>query len=123
VKLLNLESCSVLTTQGLESIILSWPDLERLTVISCNNIKDEELSPALSSLFSSLKELKWRPDTKSMLSANLASTGMGKKGGRFFKRVCTSKLNSNIMLWYSIGVILTAVVGVLSLRVAVLMFI
>ncbi|KAJ4746732.1 F-box protein [Rhynchospora pubera] len=86
VKLLNLQSCSVLSTQGLESIILSWPDLERLTVISCNNIKDEEISPALSGLFSSLKELKWRPDTKSMLATSLGGTGMGKKGGRFFKR-------------------------------------
>ncbi|KAJ4759398.1 F-box protein [Rhynchospora pubera] len=86
VKLLNLQSCSVLSTQGLESIILSWPDLERLTVISCNNIKDKEISPALSGLFSSLKELKWRPDTKSMLATSLGGTGMGKKGGRFFKR-------------------------------------
>ncbi|OAY68011.1 F-box protein [Ananas comosus] len=59
VKLLSLEGCSLLTT---------------------------EVSPALSSLFSDLKELKWRPDTKSLLAMSLAGTGMGKKGGRFFKR-------------------------------------
>ncbi|WOL06246.1 hypothetical protein Cni_G14978 [Canna indica] len=86
VKFLSLEGCSRLTTDGLQSVVLSWVDLQRLVVVSCNHIKDNEVSPALSSLFSVLKELKWRPDTKSAL-ASLAGTGMGKKGGRFFKRV------------------------------------
>ncbi|KAJ3680592.1 hypothetical protein LUZ60_016870 [Juncus effusus] len=86
VKLLSLDGCSVLSTQGLEAIILSWPDLERLIVIACNAVKDEEISPAMSGLFSTLKELKWRPDCKEILQRSLDGTGMGKKGGRFFKR-------------------------------------
>ncbi|XP_072987721.1 F-box protein At5g07670-like [Typha latifolia] len=86
VKFLCLEGCSLLTIEGLESVILSWNDLQNLAVVSCNNIKDSEVSPALASLFSDLKELKWRPDTKSLLAMSLAGTGMGKKGGRFFKR-------------------------------------
>nr|CAB3505039.1 unnamed protein product [Digitaria exilis] len=80
VKFLSLEKCSLLTTRGLESVITSWSDLQSLEVVSCNKIKDEEITPALSELFSNLKELKWRPDNKSLLSANLAGTGMGKKG-------------------------------------------
>lgn len=86
VKFLSLEGCSLLTTEGLESVILSWKDLQRLVVISCNKVKDDEVSPALASLFSVLKELKWRPDSKSVLAMNLAETGIGKKGARFFKK-------------------------------------
>ncbi|KAM0935587.1 putative leucine-rich repeat domain superfamily, F-box-like domain superfamily [Dioscorea sansibarensis] len=86
VKFLCLEGCSLLTTEGLESVVLSWNDLQSLAVVSCNNIKDEVVSPAMSSLFSVLKDLKWRPDSKSVLATSLAGTGMGKKGGRFFKR-------------------------------------
>lgn len=87
VKLLLLEGCSKITTLGLESVILSWNDLQSLTVVSCNSIRDDEVSPALSSLFSILKEFKWRPDSKSILSMNLQGTGMGKKGGKFFRRL------------------------------------
>ncbi|GFZ15186.1 RNI-like superfamily protein [Actinidia rufa] len=87
VKFLSLEGCSLLTTQGLESMLLSWKELQRLRVVACNNIKDGEVTPMLSILFSSLKELMWRPDTKSQLLSNLAGTGMGKKGGRFFKKM------------------------------------
>lgn len=87
MKFLSLEGCSLLTTEGFESVVLSWPDLQGLIVVSCNNIKDDEVSPALSSLFSVLKELKWRPDTKSVLAVTLAGTDLRKKGGRFFKRV------------------------------------
>ncbi|XP_052184433.1 F-box protein At5g51370-like [Diospyros lotus] len=86
VKFLSVEGCAVLTTHGLESVILSWKELQRLRVVSCNNIKDSEASPALSTLFSDLKELTWRPDTKSLLLSSLVGTGMGKKGGRFFKK-------------------------------------
>ncbi|GFY84283.1 RNI-like superfamily protein [Actinidia rufa] len=87
VKFLSLEGCSLLTTQGLESMLLSWKELQRLQVVACNNIKNGEVTPTLSLLFSSLKELMWRPDTKSQLLSNLAGTGMGKKGGRFFKKI------------------------------------
>ncbi|XP_050238710.1 F-box protein At5g51370-like [Mercurialis annua] len=85
VKLVSLEGCSSLTTGGLEAVILNWKDLQRLRVMSCNKIKDGEVSPALASLFSVLKELKWRPDSKSLVSSSLAGTGVGNKGGRFFK--------------------------------------
>ena len=87
VKFLSLERCSLLTTRGLESVITSWSDLQSLEVVSCNKIKDEEITPALSELFSNLKELKWRPDNKSLLAVSLVGTGMGKKGRVFFKRV------------------------------------
>ncbi|KAL7001727.1 hypothetical protein U1Q18_002875 [Sarracenia purpurea var. burkii] len=86
VKFLSLEGCALLTTKGLESVILSWKELQRLRVVACNNMKDNEISPALSILFSDLKELMWRPDTKSLLVSNLAGAGMRKKGGRFFKK-------------------------------------
>ena len=84
---LSLEGCSLLTTEGLESVILSWKELESLRVVSCKNIKDSEIPPSLSTLFSVFKELKWRPDTKSLRPSSLLGTGMGKKGGKFFKRM------------------------------------
>ncbi|XP_024010009.1 F-box protein At5g07670 [Eutrema salsugineum] len=84
VKLLSLEHCSLLTTGGLESVLLSWKDLQRLIVVSCSKIKDNEVTPELASLFSMLKELKWRPDTRSLLSADLEGIGMWRKGGKFF---------------------------------------
>uniref|UniRef100_A0A453P8P6 Uncharacterized protein n=1 Tax=Aegilops tauschii subsp. strangulata TaxID=200361 RepID=A0A453P8P6_AEGTS len=87
VKLLSLEGCSLLTTRGVESVVTSWNDLQSLQVVACNKIKDEEMTGALSELFSNLKELKWRPDNKSLLAASLVGTGMGKKGRVFFKRV------------------------------------
>lgn len=73
--------------ESLDSVLLSWMELERLKVVSCNNIKDSEITPGVAALFGVLKELKWRPDSKSLLSAALDVTGMGKKGGKFFKRV------------------------------------
>ncbi|CAA7047304.1 unnamed protein product [Microthlaspi erraticum] len=84
VKLLYLEHCSLLTTQGLESVLVSWKDLERLTVVSCSKIKDSQVTPQLASLFSVLKELKWRPDTRSLLSSDLDGIGMWRQGGKFF---------------------------------------
>ncbi|XP_051193464.1 F-box protein At5g51370 isoform X1 [Lolium perenne] len=86
IKFLSLEGCSLLTTRGVESVVTSWNDLQSLEVVGCNKVKDEEITPALSELFSNLKELKWRPDNKSLLAASLAGTGMGKKGRVFFKR-------------------------------------
>lgn len=86
VKFLSLEGCPVLTTAGLELVVISWMEIQSLKVMSCNKIKDSEISPVLSYLFSTLKELHWRPDTKSLLSANLVGTGMGKRGTKFFKK-------------------------------------
>ncbi|KAG2242224.1 hypothetical protein Bca52824_095937 [Brassica carinata] len=86
VKLLYLEGCSLLTTQGLESVILHWHELEHLKVVSCKNVKDSEISPLLSALFSDLVELQWRPDTRSHLWSSLTETGIGNKGGKFFKK-------------------------------------
>ncbi|XP_078446308.1 F-box protein At5g07670-like [Wolffia australiana] len=83
VKLLAMEGCSKVTTAGLEGVVLQWPDLERLRVASCNKIKDEEVTPAMSNLFARLKELQWRPDSKSAL----AGTGIGKKCGRLLRRL------------------------------------
>ncbi|KAL0710389.1 hypothetical protein Bca4012_017367 [Brassica carinata] len=86
VRFLSVEGCSVLTTGGLESVILHWEELESMRVVSCKNIKDSEISPALSSLFSLLKELTWRPDTRSHLSSKVEGAGIGKRGGKFFKK-------------------------------------
>ncbi|TKY67998.1 F-box protein [Spatholobus suberectus] len=86
VKLFYLEGCSLLTTEGLESVIHSWKELQSLRVVSCKNIKDNEISPALAALFTTLKELRWSPDTKSLLPSSLVGTTMGKKGGKFFRR-------------------------------------
>ena len=54
--------------------MLSWKDLQKLRVVSCKNIKDSEASPALSTLFSTLKELQWRPSTRSLLSSCLVES-------------------------------------------------
>ncbi|XP_050252983.1 F-box protein At5g51370 [Quercus robur] len=86
VEFLSLEGCSLLTTEGLESVILSWKELQSLRVESCKNIKDSEISPSLSTLFSVFKELQWRPDTKSLRPSSVLGIVMGKKGGKFFKR-------------------------------------
>ncbi|CAH8382311.1 unnamed protein product [Eruca vesicaria subsp. sativa] len=86
VRFVSLEGCSVLTTSGLESVILHWEELESMRVVSCKNIKDSEISPALSSLFSLLKDLTWRPDTRSHLLSKLEGAGIGKRGGKFFKK-------------------------------------
>ncbi|KAG8363405.1 hypothetical protein BUALT_Bualt19G0018900 [Buddleja alternifolia] len=86
IRSLSLEGCSLLTTEGLESVILSWEELNRLRVVSCNNVKDSEITPALATLFSVLKELKWGPDSRSLLSAGLAGSEIGRKGGRSFWR-------------------------------------
>lgn len=83
---LSLEGCSLLTTEGLDSVVQSWKELERLKVVSCNNIKDSEITPELATLFSVLKELKWRPDSRSFLSSGLEGTGIGQKGGRSLRR-------------------------------------
>ncbi|CAJ1958621.1 unnamed protein product [Sphenostylis stenocarpa] len=86
VKLFYVEGCSLLTTEGLESLIEQWKELECLRVESCKNIKDSDISPELATLFSTLKELKWRPDTKYLFPSDMG-IGMGKKGGKFFKRI------------------------------------
>lgn len=87
VKLISLEGCSLLTTGGLESVLLCWKELQELRVVSCNNISDSDITSALASLFSVLKELTWRPNSRALLSSSLAETGVGMKGGRFFKRL------------------------------------
>jgi F-box/leucine-rich repeat protein 2/20 len=86
VRLLNLEGCSLITTAGVDSVVQSFKDLNRLRVTFCDNIRDSELSPALCDRFLTLKEFSWRPDTKSVLKAGLAGTGVGQKGGKFFRR-------------------------------------
>ncbi|KAI3756916.1 hypothetical protein L6452_04448 [Arctium lappa] len=87
LKLVSLEGCLRLTTQGLESVLVSLKELESLRVISCNNIKEDEVSPVLSALFTSLKNLKWTPNNTSLLSTSLSGSGMRKRGGKFFKKL------------------------------------
>lgn len=85
VKSLSLEGCSKLTIEGLASVVLYWNELESLSVISCNNIKDNDVTPVLATLFSVLKKFKWKADTRSLLSASLVGTGMRNKGKIFRK--------------------------------------
>ncbi|KAM0061781.1 putative leucine-rich repeat domain superfamily [Helianthus debilis subsp. tardiflorus] len=87
LKFLSLEGCSRLTTGGLELVVLSLKELENLRVISCKNIKEDEVTPALSTLFCNLKNLKWSPDNQSLLSTSLPGSGIGKRGGKFFKKL------------------------------------
>ncbi|XP_076913044.1 F-box protein At5g51370-like [Bidens hawaiensis] len=82
----SIEGCSRLTTQGLEAAILSWKELESLKVISCKEIKDDDVTPMLSVLFSDLKDFKWCPGNASCLSTILSSSDMGKRGAKFFKK-------------------------------------
>ncbi|XP_076886468.1 F-box protein At5g51380-like [Bidens hawaiensis] len=82
---LSLEGCSLLTMDGFDPVVLSWKELKRLRVVSCNNIKDSAMSAGLATLFSVLKELKWRPDPRSILSLGFEGTGVWQKGGRNFK--------------------------------------
>ncbi|CAK9206620.1 unnamed protein product [Sphagnum jensenii] len=86
VKLLVLEGCSLVTTSGVDTLVQAFRDLQRLRVTFCDNIRDSELSPALCDRVLTLKEFSWRPDTKSVLAAGLAGTGVGQRGGRFFRR-------------------------------------
>ncbi len=86
VKLLGLEGCSLVTTSGVDTLVQAFRDLQRLRVTFCDNIRDSELSPALCDRVLTLKEFSWRPDTKSVLAAGLAGTGVGQRGGRFFRR-------------------------------------
>lgn len=86
VKLLSLEGCSPLTTSGVEAVVMAYKELETLKVVHCNNVKDSEISPDLALQFCILKELKWRPDAKSLLFMSLAGTPVGQQGGKFFKK-------------------------------------
>jgi F-box/leucine-rich repeat protein 2/20 len=86
VRLLGLAGCSLITTAGLVVVVQACKDLQRLRVTFCDNIRYSELTPALCNRFLSLMEFSWRPDTKSVLAAGLAGTGVGQKGGRFFTR-------------------------------------
>ncbi|PPD98638.1 hypothetical protein GOBAR_DD04325 [Gossypium barbadense] len=77
VKLLSLEGCSLLTTEGLEAVILSWQDLENLIVVSCKNINESDISPALATLFSILKELFLQLHLDPASSNTLPTSGNG----------------------------------------------
>ncbi|MFQ6652155.1 hypothetical protein Gotur_024153 [Gossypium turneri] len=77
VKLLSLEGCSLLTTEGLETVILSWQDLENLIVVSCKNINESGISPTLATLFSILKELFLQLHLDPASSSTLPASGNG----------------------------------------------
>ncbi|KAL8257367.1 hypothetical protein R6Q59_029408 [Mikania micrantha] len=86
MKFVSIERCSRLTTQGLEAVVISWKKLESLKLISCKNIKDDDVTPMLSVLLSDLKDFKWCPGNTSFLSTRLSSSDMGKRGAKFFKK-------------------------------------
>ncbi|KAL2632908.1 hypothetical protein R1flu_004387 [Riccia fluitans] len=70
IRLLYLDGCSLITAAGLEEIILLCNDLQRLRVVHCNNIRESELSLKVDAIIVTLKEFRWRPDTKSLLTRN-----------------------------------------------------
>ncbi|KAK1415370.1 hypothetical protein QVD17_31151 [Tagetes erecta] len=86
MKYASIEGCARLTTQGLETVVLTWKELESLRVISCKNIKDDDVTPTLSVVFSNLKDFKWCPGNTSFQSTRLSSSDMGKRGAKFFKK-------------------------------------
>ncbi|KAL1565204.1 F-box protein-like protein isoform X1 [Salvia divinorum] len=88
VRCVSIQGCALLTARGLESVIVGWSELRSLKVVACNNIKDEEINPEVSTAFA---ELKWEPDSRSRLCSGLAGTGVGRKGGKFFNKSCDWK--------------------------------
>ena len=82
---MSLEGCSRITIEGLSSVIFCWNEIGSLSVTSCSNIKDSEVTSELATLFSVLKKFTWKADTRSLLSASLVGTGMGKRG-KFFRK-------------------------------------
>ncbi|KAJ7552403.1 hypothetical protein O6H91_06G054300 [Diphasiastrum complanatum] len=83
IKRISLEGCSLLTTAGLEMVLLTWKDLQRLRLIFCSKINSAEISAAFADCLGSLKEFIWRPD----LGSVLAGTGLGQRRGKFFTKV------------------------------------
>ncbi|KAG6425431.1 hypothetical protein SASPL_115866 [Salvia splendens] len=88
VRSLSIQGCALLTARGLESVTVGWSELRSLRVVACNNIKDEEINPEVSTAFA---ELRWEPDSRSRLCSGLAGTGVGRKGGKFFNKSCDWK--------------------------------
>jgi F-box/leucine-rich repeat protein 2/20 len=86
VRFLSLEGCALLTTSGIEAVVVMWRELHTLQVSCCDSVSDSEIGPALAAVFSMLKVLKWCPDIKSLLAESLAGTGVGQAGGKFFRR-------------------------------------
>ncbi|KAG6548872.1 hypothetical protein Mapa_009634 [Marchantia paleacea] len=83
IRLLSLDGCSLITAAGLEEMILVAKDLQRLRVVHCNNIRDSELSLAVDNIIVTLKEFRWRPDTKSLL---VGTPAIGQAGRWFFRK-------------------------------------
>ncbi|BBN06547.1 hypothetical protein MPTK1_3g22070 [Marchantia polymorpha subsp. ruderalis] len=83
IRLLSLDGCSLITAAGLEEMILMAKDLQRLRVVHCNNIRDSELSLAVDNIIVTLKEFRWRPDTKSLLAG---TPTIGHAGRWFFRK-------------------------------------
>ncbi|CAH1445663.1 unnamed protein product [Lactuca virosa] len=86
VKFLWIEGCSRVTTEGLESVVLSLKELESLKVISCKNMKDDECSP-----FDSLQLHGYRgtmKKDKSVVIENPSGSGVAKSSSsnRLFVR-------------------------------------
>ncbi|CAM6108743.1 unnamed protein product [Calypogeia fissa] len=82
VRLLSLDGCSLVTAAGLETVAMACKELQRLRVVYCSNIRDSEISPDFGNVVVMLKEFRWRPDTKSLLSS---TTAIAQTGRWFFK--------------------------------------
>ncbi|KAI9080612.1 hypothetical protein K1719_037418 [Acacia pycnantha] len=72
-----------------EIIIQDWWGLDDLTfsfASICRRVKLLSLDGCSLLSANNRRELRWRPDTKSLLPSSLMEVSMGKRGGKFFRR-------------------------------------
>ncbi|KAJ4727198.1 F-box protein [Melia azedarach] len=96
---LQLQRCQLRDKHSLEALFLVCENVSEIAFQNCWGLEDDVFGLATicrrvkvlslegCSLLTTavLKELKWRPDSRSLLAAGLAGTGVGKKGVRFFQ--------------------------------------
>ena len=84
---ISVEGCSLVTTGGLERVVLASRELQTLCVKYCASVTDGQMSSVLSEQLFGLRELKWQPDNQKSVLENLVGTGVGSKGRRLLGRV------------------------------------
>ena len=74
-EILDIEGCPLITTRGLEAVVIYLRDLRHLSVSNCSMVRDEEISERLADVVFSLKELKWQPSAGKISSGGLMKAG------------------------------------------------
>ena len=77
---ISVEGCSLVTTGGLEKVVLASKELQTLRVKYCASVTDGQMSSVLSEQLFGLRELKWQPDNQKSILEGLLGTGVGSKG-------------------------------------------